>query len=375
MKVLLRTPLSQYTGYGNDGIGLAQALQRYGADVYLQPTHVDTPIPKDLLPMFGKELKAPFDLYINHSDPMTLTCPEQTRDHVDVAVGWTMWEYSSFGNMAKGPKKTLKKRLKPFDIMLGYSDIDVDCLRPYYSGPVVVRQGGYDPEPWPELERNWGEENFYFCMIGVLSQRKNPFAAVQAFAELRHEHEDFAKYARLSLKTTVPGLHSGMEDAFPGLRIFYDVWPQETVREFYRANHVLLSPSRGEGKNMPALEFMSTGGVVIATNWAGHKQWLHSEYNYKIDYTLEPDNMYDPDVLNAQVSIPHLKEQMLHVFRNRAEAKHKGELAAHIVPQQHSWDHVVEDFFLKLRDNLPEAKGERLWNIAQVAKMEANRVY
>ena len=372
MKVLLRTPMSVFTGYGNDGVGLAQALQRYGADVYLQPTHVDTPLPDDILPLFGKSLRAPFDLYINHIDPMGLEVKEGTIGNADVTVGWTMWEYTNFGNMPTKDRRTLRKRLKEFDLLVGYSDLDIDCLRPYYKGPIIVRQGGFNPDDWPLLERNWGEENFYFCMIGVLSNRKAPFAAVQAFTELQREHEDFRQYARLSLKTSIPGLHSGIEDAFPGIRIFYDIWPQDVVREFYRANHVLLSPSRGEGKNMPALEFMSTGGVVIATNFAGHKQWLHSEYNYAVDYTLEPDDIYKPDTLSATVDIEDLKAKMLHVFRNRAEAKHKGEIAAQIVPAQHSWDHVVDDLFHKIRVALPE-KGEHLWNIAQVAKLGAER--
>lgn len=367
--------MSQFTGYGNDGIGLTQALQRFGADVYLQPTHVDTPLPEDILHLFGKAQQAPFDLYINHIDPMSLKVEETVRTNADVTVGWTMWEYSSFGNMPTKDHRTLRKRLKDFDAMVGYSDIDIDCIRPYYKGPIIVRQGGFNPEDWPELERDWTTPEFYFCMIGILSPRKAPFAAIQAFSELRQEHEDFAKDARLSLKTMVPGLHSAMENVYPNLRIFYDVWPQNVVRDFYQANHVLLSPSRGEGKNMPALEFMSTGGTVIATNWAGHKQWLHSEYNYALDYTLEPDNIYTPDVMNATADVEHLKKLMLHVFRNRVETKHKGELAAQIIPQQHSWDYVVEDLFAQLRDSLPTDKGQKLWNLTQTAKMGASRGY
>lgn len=373
MKVLLRTPMSKYSGYGNDGIGLAQALVRYGADVYLQVTHIDAPIPEDIAYLLTKELKAPFDLYINHADPMALTFPDEMQPHADVAVAWTMWEYSNLDNMAKGPRKTLKKRLKPFDALLGYSPIDRDCFQPYYDGPIVIHQGGYDPEPWPYLERDWADENFYFCMIGVLSPRKAPFAAVQAFAELRNEHDDFAQYARLSLKTVAPGMHSGIENAYPGVRLYYDVWPQETVREFYRSQHVLLAPSRGEGKNMPALEFMSTGGTVIATNWAGHTQWLNPDYSYALDYTLEPQDIYTPTNLNATVSIEDLKAKMLHVFRNRAEARQKGEIASQIIPQMCSWDAVVERLFLRLKDSLPAEKGDRLWTLAQSAHMGARR--
>lgn len=363
--------MSKYSGYGNDGIGLAQALIRYGADVYLQTPNLDAPLPPEVAQLLTKELTAPFDLYINHIDPMSLTYPDEMQEHADVALAWTMWEYSNLDNMDKKSRKTLRKRLEPFDLFMGYSAVDLDCFKPYYDGPIVVHQGGYDPEPWPYMERDWNSDDFYFCMIGVLSQRKNPFAAVQAFGELQAEHEDFKKHARLSLKTTVPGLHSAMEDAFPGVRIFYDVWPQDTVRQFYRQQHVLLAPSRGEGKNMPALEFMSTGGTVIATNWAGHKQWLNPDYSYPLDYTLEPQDIYLPSNLNASVDIADLKAKMLHVFRNRAEAKNKGETAARLVPRMFSWDSVVEGMFDHLRNHLPREKADRLWMRAQRAHMGA----
>lgn len=371
MKVLLRSPLSTYTGYGNDGIGLAQALMRFGADVYIQPMAVDAPLPEDVAQLFTKPLQAPFDLYINHTDPMALTCPPEIENHVGVSVGWTMWEYSNLLNMEKKPRKTLRERLKPFDLLLGYSDLDLDCFAPYFDGPIAIRQGGYDPQQWPELERDWNEENFYFCMVGVLSNRKAPFAAVEAFVALSREHEDFRKHARLGLKTTAPGLSSRMEDAYPNVRIFYEVWTQDEVRDFYQANHVLLSPSRGEGKNMPALEFMSTGGVVIATNYAGHKQWLNPTYSYALDYKLEPMDIYQPETFNATADIEHLKKLMLHVFRNRDEARTKGSIAAGVIPLTHSWDRVVEDLFQKIKDNVPE-KGERLWHLAQAARAQSD---
>ena len=63
-------------------IGLAQALTRYGADVYLQPTHVDAPLPKDVANLLTKELDAPFDLYINHIDPSQLTCDDEIKRNV-----------------------------------------------------------------------------------------------------------------------------------------------------------------------------------------------------------------------------------------------------------------------------------------------------
>lgn len=382
MKVLLRTPTSSYSGYGRDGIGLAQALTRWGADVYLQATHVDAPLPQDVANLLTKELVAPFDLYINHIDPSQLTCPDEVASQSGVSVAWTMWEYSNFRNASKVARKTLKKRLKNFDAFVGYSDVDPDCFRPYYKGPIFVQQGGFDPALWPEMsDRDWDCREFRFFMLGVLSERKDPFRAIEAFRLAKTMDPEFDRWARLSLKTTAPGLHHKIEDLFrqvdpetgveyTSLRVFYDIWPTELIREFYRVQHVLLSPSRGEGKNVPALEFMSTGGTAIATNWAGHTQWLDPAYSFPLDYTLEPVDLEHRETLNARASVEHLAELMLQAFKDRAGTREKGRLAAQIIPQNHSWDAVVEKLFLKLKDNLPREKSERLWTLAQLARRD-----
>lgn len=383
MKVLLRTPLSRYSGYGNDGIGLAEALTRWGCDVYLQPTHLDAPLPQQVANLLTKELKAPFDLYLNHIDPMQLACSDEVARNVDVSVGWTMWEYSNFGNMAPKDRRTLRKRLKNFDAVVGYSDVDPGCLRPYYKGPIFVQQGGFDPANWPFMfDRDWDCPEFRMAMIGVLNERKDPWRAIEAFKLARAEDPEFWRWARLSLKTTAPGLHHKIEDLyrdndpvtgeeFTSLRVFYDIWPTEVVQEFYKVQHLLLAPSRGEGKNVPALEFMSTGGTVVATNWAGHTQWMSGLYAYPLDYTLEPMDEAHPTTLNARASVKHLSERMLYAFHHRSEVRAKGEMAAQVIPKAHSWDSVVEKLFLRLKCELPKEKAERLWALAQMARRDS----
>ncbi len=356
MKVLVQAPMSPYAGYGNDGIGITRALLRMGADVYLDPKVVQAPLPPDVAELFTKEVRGPFDLLIQHVDPMTLELTPEAREASAVAVGWTMWEYSNFLNMDK--RSSLKKRLAKFDALVGYDEVSSAGLADFYKGQVLTVQGGFWPEDWAPMVRDFHEENFYFCMVGMLHQRKDPFVAIQAFSELKSEHEDFDKHARLSLKTGMPGLHSKMEEVYPGLRIYYDIWNDETMKKFYNSQHVLLAPSRGEGKNMPALEFMSTGGAVIATNWGGHTQWLSSEYAYPLDYTLVPVDAKHQKTLNARASVEHLKAIMLHTFRNRNEVERKGKIASEVIPQMCSWDTVMERLMFQLTD-VPG--GKELW--------------
>lgn len=349
LKVLVKGPFSLYSGYGNDGIGLTRALMRSGADVYLQPTHVDAPLPEDVLSLLGKRLEAPFDLMIHHVDPMQFGIRPEERRASKITIGWTMWEYSSFANL-KG-RSYLAKAIKNYDLILGYDQVTVDCFKPYTgktnSPKLSVLQGGFLPENWPKVERDWFSNRFGFAMCGVLSERKDPFVTIMAFKELKEEYPEEFEPAELHLKTTAPGLHSAMEQWVPKLRVHYDSWPEDVLKQFYSMQHVLCAPSRGEGKNMPALEFQSMGGAVIATNWGGHTGWLSSEYAYPLDYKLMPldDN---PKVMNARADKDHMKQLMLHTFRNRAEVKRKADLAAQIIPEMMSWDSVVKKLYDKI---------------------------
>jgi glycosyltransferase involved in cell wall biosynthesis len=202
-------------------------------------------------------------------------------------------------------------------------------------------------------------------MCGVLSERKDPFVTIMAFKELKDEYPEEFEPAELHLKTNAPGLHSMMEQWVPKLRVHYDSWPEDVLKEFYAAQHVLCAPSRGEGKNMPALEFQSTGGAVIATNWGGHKGWLSEEYAYPLDYQLMPlDN--NPYVMNARASKDHMKYLMLHTFRNREEVKRKGELASQVIPQMMSWDTVIEKLYKKINELVP-GNGAEIYNKAMMS--------
>lgn len=347
LKVLLKTPLNPHSGYGTDGIGIAQALQGMGVDLYLDPSYVQTPLPKSVAGLLTKRLQAPFDLLLHHQDPGSLGISPSARRSAELAVAWTMWEFTTMDN-CKG-RSSLRKRFKPYDAVFGYDQVSTEALRPYVPGPLGTVQGGFWPDQWRPIERDWHAAPFRFCMVGALHERKDPFVAIEAFRQLLFEDQDFAVGAELHLKTVQAGLHPAMEQWAPGLRIHYALWSQEDLRRFYGDCHVLLAPSRGEGKNAPALEFQATGGPVIATNWGGHQQWLSGQYGYPLNYQLAPLNeATTPNCRNARADVEHLKALMLHCFRNRDEVARKGRLAAQIIPSMCGWNQVIDRLFTRL---------------------------
>jgi glycosyltransferase involved in cell wall biosynthesis len=283
---------------------------------------------------------------------------------------------STLDNAPKESLKTLSSRLRSLDLFLPYDENTAGCFRPYLNNAqpskngmleldarpaprMEVLQGGYDPSLWTKVDRDWNSDRFAFCMVGALHARKDPYLAIEAFRQLKAEHPEFEP-AELHLKTTAATLHPGMKLIDPRIFIYCESWSIEKLQKFYSTQHVMLCPSRGEGKNLPPLEFMTTGGTAIATNWGGHLGWISDKYAYPLDYTLRSVMLDKPECMNARASVEHLKALMWHCFTHRDEVHQKGELASEVIPYKCSWDHYVENLVDKVCA-LP-IKGEQFRN-------------
>src|SRR5262249_22791854 len=154
-----------------------------------------------------------------------------------------------------------------------YDEVSKQALTPYCDN-IHILQGGVNCLEY--VERDWFASPFRFIMCGILSDRKNPFAAITAFKNLRDAGE--LADATLTLKNTTSNLLKIMEQWCPGLYIVDHFWPTAKIHSLYRQSHVMLAPSQGEGKNRPALEFASTGGAVVAPLFGGHAMWGSSDF-------------------------------------------------------------------------------------------------
>lgn len=346
MKFLLDTVFDQSSGYGNDGVGLAKALAAAGHEVHLAPRSITPPIPPDVALMLSRDYTPPFDVVITHVDPPSIHLEPVYRKLAMRAVAWTMWEWLDYRD-DYGPDgvrtdtSTLKERLQSYDLLLSYDPVTRDALAPHVPEGCMHRmlQGGYWPEDWKGLDgsRDWFEGTFRFVMVGQLGGRKDPFCAIRAFNILREEHGP--KFdAELHLKTLIKSLHPGIEEAYPGIEVHWRHWNRAQMRRFYATSHCLLAPSRGEGKNMPALEAMTAGMAVIATDWGGHQVWMNSEYAYPLGYGISGGQ--------AKADPEDLAREMWHVYTHREEAREKGRLAARTIPAMCSWEAVVRELML-----------------------------
>lgn len=414
LKVLVKSPFSLYSGYGNDGFGIIRALNEWGCDVYPQPMWVDVPIPKDLLHLFTKTLHGPFDLIINHWDPDHLFITREARANARVAVAWSMWEFAPSPEGTLRPckthlkkngsahvgvegcpdckpaprsglyphaalKSTLKKRLRWYDLVLGYDPVSLSALEPFIPAKVHsgILQGGFDSRMWKPVDRDWNSDRFQFFMHGALNNRKAPYTAIEAWHKLKQEKGDAFAGARMALHTSVPGTlfpELNVPFAHVGIKVFVSSLDLQGVKDLYAASHCLLAPSRGEGKNLPALEFMSTAGAVAATNFGGHTMWMGGDWAYPLDYTLGPTFGNCPwGAHDAKVEIDHLADVIWHIYTHRAEAKKKGELAAELIPKQCDWQVVVEDLFRRIRDTV-KGPGPAIYDQAMACRRSAEPI-
>lgn len=346
MRILLRGPYTPYSGYGNDLLGLAAALDRLREDVHPNAVYVMPPLPDEVARLFTKEPATRYDVCVEHVPPFDLRPPPGLREMCDRIVGWTMWEQTVFSAADMKGHGQGRWPWTELDHILCYDQVSKGALDGYSAKPSKsVLQGGVDPTGLEYHERDWAGR-FVFGMLGELTPRKDPFVAIEAFRELRLD--GLLPDAELHLKTSKKGLHPSMLDWCPGLVLHAEVWSVKQVHDWLRQVHVLLAPSRGEGKNLPALEIMLTGGTVIATNWGGHMGWMHPDYAYPLDYRLEPV-AGGSESLQARASKEHMKQLLVKTYENRGEVRRKGEIASRTIRQSHSWDSVARRLLAFLR--------------------------
>lgn len=354
-RVLLRVPLGPHAGYSQDGMGLARALDDAGCELAVVPTIVQPPLPRQVAELLMRDIVPPFDYFLHHVQPGALGLSRGEQNCADRKIAWSMWEFSSFGELMDVPTpgaediKTLSERLSTYDVLVVYDEVSREAFEPYCQIPMIKCQGGYFADEWIDRphdipERDW-EKPFKFIVVGAMTPRKDPWVALEAFRRLREKHSDLN--VELHFKTTNKVLHPAIADTNPGVKIHYANWTHHQMLAFYHSAHCLLAPSWGEGKNLPALEAMTTGIPVIATEIGGHAEWMPLVEAYPVKYTLEA---HQPGMYSARADVDDLMSQMEAAVFNRGEVRRRGELAALTIPAVCDWSKVIE----RLGDKLSE---------------------
>lgn len=369
MRVALKSCFDRYTGYGNDGVDIALSLDRNGVDVVPFPKAMLPGLPPKFTRLLQKDPVGPYDVVMMFDPPFDMQ-PVDWAWHAEKAVGWSMWEKSPLIRLdmkghgwkepgwkkrehwwSRDPVKDADDPNRPkdwLDLMLVTCPMNVEAfaaLDPHVRYEVMPC--GIEPDHWPLFDRRDNEGPLRFGMIGMLAGRKDPFLMLQAWREVYEEVEGFD--AILELKTASVGLHPALVNAYPNVILHDRAWPRDQVRDWYQTIDVLVSVSRGEGNNKPAMEFMSSGGVVMASNWSGHQNWLHKDWGIPLPGALVTNS---DGVSDFRVDKDMLKKEIERVWRmSRGDLHRMGGIGATFVRDTLSWD-AVAGRTIKLLENL-----------------------
>lgn len=337
MRVILRSPFSQWSGYGRDGIGLAQALLDRRHDVTLSPSAVVPPLPRDVAGLLCDPVQ-PSDVAIHHIEPHLADLKESDSKMARRNILWTMHGYPS---LPEAPwVDEFAEKTKRYDYVVVYDPLSVEAFKPHVpENKLLMVQGGYASEDWGPKERQYEtSKTFVFGMVGKLTIRKGVYKAFQAFLELKEEYGDEFD-ATLELHSTIPVFPPGVE--LPtGVTEYVENLLPEQLREVYWRFGTLLAPSAADSKHLPPIEALACGIPVILSDIPGHRTWASSQLVtwVKPGEPIHMGNGFD----GVSVDIEDLKAKMWEHYTDRLTTRSKAMQAVSTLPAMLDWTRCLE---------------------------------
>ncbi len=192
---------------------------------------------------------------------------------------------------------------------------------------------------------------FVFLSVFEWGERKCPEILLRAFNSEFSADEPVRLLCKVinrdpsvSLKAAIRRL--GLRDSGGKISfLFNQEFPRYQLGTLYRSAECFVSPSRGEGWNMPLMEAMACGLPAIATDWGAHQEFL----NERIAYPLRLQGTipavakcpYYKGYSWADPDPEHLRELLRKVYEDRDEARRRGAAAAEEMAERWTWDNTA----------------------------------
>lgn len=131
----------------------------------------------------------------------------------------------------------------------------------------------------------------YIFSMASLCERKNPWAAVAAFAKAFPDGKQASLTLKVSQATAEPENFARLQalvDKTPGVQIITGDLSSSELDEMYLAHDVYFSPHRSEGYGLTIQEALLRGLHVVATGWSGNMEFMKGDHAHLLPYTLIP---------------------------------------------------------------------------------------
>jgi len=305
MKVLYIGPYKDETGWAHAAIENIMALDAAGVDVVCRPMKLNdatAEVPAKLLELESKSDK--------NCDVVIQNCLPHHTDYngsFDKNIAYYFTETSHFRNSVWAERLNLMDEgWVPCDSVLEASrESFVDIPLNIVPVPCNVEkyQKKYEPLDMPHLK-----DKFVFYTIGEVHRRKNLADLIKAY------HLEFGpeEPVALVIKGSLPGMPAGEVDKHIGemcnqiktqLKLYHSpqIYLPETIITQHLTEEELMrlhatcdcyvSPSYGEGWNMPAFDAMAMGKTPICTKQGGPTDFLIWDQTS----ILNEDGSFTPD--------------------------------------------------------------------------------
>ena len=210
--------------------------------------------------------------------------------------------------------------------------------------------------------------NFIFGANFDWTERKNPEALLEAYLKgfegkkdvflilktfYRFPYEKSAEIIKNKIKEFKKKINFKSE--YPKVVLITELLPGKDIPHFYNSLHCFVSPTRGEGWNLPASESCACAVPVIATNWSAHLEFLNKDNSLLVDYdlvTVKPKDIPEAPQYHghkwANVKIDDLIDKMRYAYNNPDRMIKLGKKAREDMISKWTWDHAalkMKEFF------------------------------
>jgi glycosyltransferase involved in cell wall biosynthesis len=143
---------------------------------------------------------------------------------------------------------------------------------------------------------------------------------------------------------------------FPKLFLVVENLSKAGMLSLHKRGDCFVLLQRSEGWGLPHFEAAACGKPIITPSYGGQTEFLKEDNSYLVDYTLCPvggmnwSPYYRGDQLWCEPDMKQAMDTMLHVYRNREEAREKGLRARAYVEQNFTWDKVGDLIVSRLQE-------------------------
>lgn len=315
-----------HDGYGRYGARMVRALSREGVEI--------TPIAYETLKWDGWLQRLAGADYSRLT--ISLMASNMFKSVPGMQWGYSMYESTGLPDgWADNINKTCGLLLVPTEWM-------VDVFRSAgvkKAIPILVAQGGIDPEEFPVVDRRltMNQRPFTFLALGDRAGRKGDYIAHTAFIRAFGENADPRK-VRLVVKSRAEN-HANM--CLVNNPTWYSLWRENipNMADVFSQADCFVFPSHGEGYGMPPREAAATGMPVIATAAHGHvdrglDNWAIPLVNNKLVKSPIGGEWWMPD-------IDEVADKMRYVYDHAEESFERGLRAAEWLRENETWRHAA----------------------------------